>query len=246
MNALADNPFTQGLAQLAKDVPRPKAILVVSAHWLTAGTFITHMQQPKTIHDFYGFPQALFDIQYPAPGNPELAERISRLIEKPRVQLDKTWGLDHGTWSILHHMYPAADIPVLQLSIDMAETPAFHFELGKKLRELRHEGILILGSGNIVHNLRQIRWDQPDSAHSWAVEFDEDVKRLLLSREFKPLLGDALMSTAGKLSVPTPDHYYPLLYVLGASESSDLLTFPIEGFELGSISLRSLNFNKPN
>jgi len=244
MNALAENNFTQSLNRLGQTLPRPKAILMISAHWLTAGTWVTHMPNPKTIHDFYGFPKALFDVQYPAVGDPKLAEQIQSLIPKPKVQLDQAWGFDHGTWSILKHIYPKADIPVLQLSIDMSEPPEFHFELGKKLRALRKLGVLIMGSGNIVHNLRQIAWGDPNGALPWAIEFDSEVKQHLEKRDYKPLMGELLQTPAGRLSVPTPDHYYPLLYILGASDESDQLTFPIEGYELGSISLRSLIFDK--
>lgn len=241
MNALAENAFSQSLARLGRELHRPKAILVISAHWLTAGTFITHMAQPRTIHDFYGFPQALFDVQYPAPGSPEVAERIKAQVQRPPVQLDESWGLDHGTWSVLKHMYPLADIPVLQLSIDMSEPPAFHLALGEQLAKLREQGILILGSGNIVHNLRELRWGENSRPHDWALEFDAEMKEALLSGDTKGLTSDLLNSPQARLSIPTPDHYYPLLYAVGAAQGDkNEPRFIYEGVEVGSISMRSL------
>lgn len=245
MNALEDNRFTQRLASWGQELPRPKAILCVSAHWLSAGTWVTHMEKPRTIHDFYGFPQALFNINYPAPGDPQLAEKIQTLSERPKIQADDTsWGLDHGTWAVLCKMFPEADIPVLQLSIDMSEPPAFHFELGKTLRTLRDQGVLIVGSGNIVHNLRRIDWNNPQKGFDWAIEFDEWAKDRLLKRDFKALTQDFHKTQAGVLSIPTPDHYLPLLYVLGAADEADPLTFEYEGLEMGSLSMRCLSFGK--
>lgn len=244
MHAIQDNSFTQSLAQLEKEIPKPKAILTISAHWLSAGTWVTRMPEPRTIHDFGGFPQELFDVQYPAPGDPELAKHIQTLSEHPKIQGDENWGLDHGTWAVLRKMYPEADIPVLQLSIDMSEPPSFHFELGKKLHSLREQGILILGSGNIVHNLRRADWDKASQGFDWAVEFDEWTKEKLLQRDFKSLTEDFMKTTAGRLSVPTPDHYLPLLYVLGAANEKEELDFQFEGYDLGSISMRGLSFGK--
>lgn len=241
MNALAENAFSRSLAQLGRELPRPKAILVISAHWLTAGSFITHMDRPRTIHDFYGFPQALFDVQYPAPGSAEAAERIKEQVQRPPLHLDESWGLDHGTWSVLKHMYPLADIPVLQLSIDMSEPPAFHLALGEQLAKLREQGILILGSGNIVHNLRELRWGENSKPHDWALEFDAEMKKALLSGDTKGLTSDLLSSPQARLSVPTPDHYYPLLYAVGAAQGDkNGPRFIYEGVEVGSISMRSL------
>lgn len=243
MNAIQDNPFTDSLLQLGKSLPKPTAILTISAHWLSAGTFVTRMPQPKTIHDFYGFPQALFDVQYPAPGDPELAKRIQALSERPKIQADDhAWGLDHGTWAVLRKMYPDADIPVLQLSIDMSEPPSFHVELGKKLQALREQGVLILGSGNIVHNLRRADWNQSNQGFDWAIEFDQWAKEQLVKRDFKSLQDEFMSTTAGRLSVPTPDHYLPLLYVLGAVSDKDQLSFSFEGYDMGAISMRSLVF----
>ena len=242
MKAIEQDAFSETLNLLGKNYPRPKAIVCISAHWLTAGTWVTHMPKPKTIHDFYGFPQELFNVQYNAPGEPQIAESIKATLKKPLVQLNEDWGLDHGTWSVLKHMYPAADIPVIQLSIDMSEPPEYHFEMGKKLEFLRHQGVLILGSGNIVHNLRQIRWGKDSVPHAWAMQFDQEVKKHLEQRDFAPLMGKSLLTEAGRLSVPTPDHYYPMLYVLGASSNDEKMKFEYEGLEMGSLSMRSVSF----
>ncbi len=244
MNAIEDNAYTRRMNALGNELEKPKAILVISAHWLSAGTMVTHMKKPRTIHDFYGFPKPLFEVQYPAPGSPEVAERIKSLVKTPFIHLDDlAWGLDHGTWSVLKHLYPNADIPVLQLSIDMSEGGLFHFEVGQQLRALRDEGVLIIGSGNIVHNLQQIIWDHSSEPHAWAIEFDEWVKGKLVARDFNALCTEFLSSRAGQLSVPTPDHYYPLLYVLGASDQNDQITFDYEALELGSLSMRCVRFS---
>lgn len=245
MNAVATNSFTQRLETLGQELPSPKAILCVSAHWLSAGTWVTHMERPKTIHDFYGFPQELFNVQYPAPGSPQVAELIQSLSLSPKIQLDdKSWGLDHGTWSVLCKMYPQADIPVLQLSIDMSEPPAFHFKMGQTLRALRDQGVLIVGSGNIVHNLRRVEWEKQGQGSDWAIEFDQWVKNRLEARDFKAVTEDFLKTKAGQLSVPTPDHYLPLLYVLGAADEKENLNFEFEGYDMGSISMRCLSFGR--
>lgn len=243
MNALADNPFTCKLAELGKTLPQPQAILCVSAHWMSEGSWVTNMPHPKTIHDFYGFPQALFDVQYPAPGSPAIAELIRDLVTSPSIHLDNEfWGLDHGAWSILRHMYPAADIPVLQLSVYIEQPPEYHFALGQQLRQLREHGILVVGSGNIVHNLRMMNWAEDARPYDWAVEFDAWVKDRLAARDYPSLLTCALDSVAGKLSVPAPDHWYPLLYTLGAADPADVLRFEYEGIDNSSISMRSLSF----
>lgn len=243
MNALANNSVTQAFAQLGKTLPAPKAILVISAHWMTRGTWVTHMDQPKTIHDFYGFPQALFNVQYPAPGSPALADDIQKLVLDPQIGADDNeWGLDHGTWSVLKHVYPKADIPVVQLSLDMTKPAEYHFELGKKLQALRHQGVLILGSGNVVHNLRRISWEEQAKPFDWSVEFDEWIKAKSMDRDFKSIVSHATDTEAGKLSIPTPDHYYPLMYILGASDAKDQLHFDIEGIQNASISMRSFRF----
>lgn len=241
MNAISENDYTQKFKQLSKEFPEPKAILMVSAHWMTRGTWITQMQNPRTIHDFYGFPKELFEVQYPAPGHPELAREIVDHIAK--MSLDESeWGLDHGTWSVLKHMYPDAHIPVLQMSLDMTQTPEYHFRLGQELQAFREQGVLIMGSGNVVHNLSQIKWGANAVPYDWALEFDDWVQKKASQRDFKSLMDPASLSQAGKLSIPTPDHYLPLLYVLGASSSKDSLVYDIEGIQNASISMRSFRF----
>ena len=243
MNAITTNRFSETLGSLGRKIPRPRAILCVSAHWMTDGTWVTHMPKPKTIHDFHGFPQALFDVKYPASGSPEIAEEIQAEVKEPKIHLDdELWGLDHGTWSVLRHLYPKADVPVLQLSVYMEQPPEYHFELGKRLRRLRDRGILIIGSGNIVHNLRTIRWEEDAPSYDWAIEFDEWVKDRLLQKDHAALVTDVSRTKAGKLSVPAPDHWYPFLYVLGVSDEKDELSFDYEGLENGSISMRSVRF----
>lgn len=244
MNAIANNEFTQSLNSIRNLYPYPKAILCISAHWMTEGTWLTHQKEPKTIHDFYGFPPALFDVQYPAPGHPELAEALAAKIKEPSLYLDdEMWGLDHGTWSVLRHIYPEADIPVIQLSLDMEKDASYHYELGKQLASLRDEGILIIGSGNIVHNLRVLKWGEDALPYDWAVKFDLWAKTKLEARDFKALISDYENSTEGKLSVPTPEHYYPLLYILGASLESDFLSFHYEEIQNASISMRTFSFS---
>ena len=242
MNAIAENDFTKTLGRLGKEMVRPKAILCISAHWMTNGTWVTHMDIPKTIHDFGGFPQALFDIQYPAVGKRELAEDIKQNIVNPQIQLNHDWGLDHGSWSVLRHLYPEADIPVLQLSLNMAAPLAYHFQLGQELRKWREKGVLILSSGNIVHNLRRLSWDEKARPYEWALEFDDWVKQKLVKRDFKSLQDHFLHNEAGKLSVPTLDHYLPLLYTVGASDSTDEMRFEYEEMQNASISMRSVSF----
>jgi 4,5-DOPA dioxygenase extradiol len=243
MNAIEHNQFTTKLKEMRNIFPNPRAILCISAHWMTEGTWITHMNHPKTIHDFYGFPPELFQINYPAPGSPEIAERVQKTIDHPAINFDdEIWGLDHGTWSILKHMYPKANIPVLQLSLSLDQAPSYHFELGKKLSNLRNEGILIIGSGNVVHNLRKIKWDNKAEPHEWAIEFDKWIKEKIIQQDYESLVNEFDSFEAGKLSVPTLEHYLPLLYILGASDKADKLTFEFEGIQNGSISMRSLSF----
>lgn len=241
MNALADNACTRRLVALGRELPRPKIILCISAHWETDAPSVTHMAQPRTIHDTGGFPQALFDVQYAAPGDSAFAERITQLI--PNLRLDEVWGLDHGTWSVLRHMYPNADIPVLQLGMDRTLSAAEHFEVGIKLQPLRDEDVLIVGSGNIVHNLRKINWDAAASPYGWAIDFDTWVKSCLDARDFTALCVDDWVSEAARLSVPTREHYLPLLYVLGAAKPSDQLKYIYEGFEHASLSMRCVQFD---
>lgn len=243
MNALESNDFTKSLQAMRRLCLNPKAILCISAHWMTEGSWVTRMERPKTIHDFYGFPQALFDIQYPAPGSPEIADLICETITNPRIHADnEMWGLDHGTWSVLRHIFPEAKIPVLQLSMYMSRPAEYHFKLGTQLRQLRDQGILIIGSGNIVHNLHTIRWEPDAKPYDWAVEFDEWIKSRLEEKDYKTITESYQITEAGKLSVPSPDHYYPFLYALGAADEDDEMNFEFEGIQNGSISMRTISF----
>lgn len=241
MNAITSNVYTKSLTKLGESLQEPKAILCISAHWMTKGTFVTHMVQPKTIHDFFGFPEELFKVQYPAPGSLEFSAKTANEILEPKIGLDtKEWGLDHGTWSVMKHLYPKANIPIFQLSLDMSKPPEFQFELGKKIRFLRELGVLIIGSGNIVHNLKAINWSENAPAFEQAIEFDNWVKSKVEDRNYKSLVTDFTKTESGRFSVPTPDHYYPLLYILGASVESDKQQTVIEGFQNASISMRSI------
>lgn len=243
MNAIEDNAFSKRWQQMGKEIPRPKAVVVVSAHWLTKGTMVTAMPNPKTIHDFGGFPQALFDVQYPAPGNPELANEIQKLITNPAVELDHDWGLDHGTWSVVKHMYPNADIPVLQLSIDYYKPAAYHYELAKQLLALRKKGILIIGSGNMVHNLRMVAWNklsEPEYGFDWALEMNAVFKNKIENGLHKELIQYEKLHKAATLAIPTPDHYYPLLYILALQTDNDKVTFFNDKVVGGSLTMTSV------
>lgn len=238
MNAIAANRYTAAWRRLGERTPKPKAILSISAHWFVPVTGVTVSTSPRTIHDFGGFPRELSQVQYPAPGDPELARRVQQLLEPLPVVLDQSWGLDHGTWSVLCHVYPDADVPVVQLSIDETRPAAFHFEVGRKLAPLRDEGILIVGSGNLVHNLHTYAWGRhlPDP-YDWAIRFEDRARELMLAGENRPLIDYESLGTEALLSVPTPDHYLPLLYILGARQQSDTTSFPVEGVDGGSISM---------
>jgi 4,5-DOPA dioxygenase extradiol len=242
MNGIEDNSFSASWEQLGRDIPKPSAVLVISAHWFTQGTLITAMEKPKTIHDFYGFPKALFDVQYPAPGSPALAGEAASLIHKTQVGLDHEWGLDHGTWSVVRRMYPDADIPVLQLSMDYTKGPQFHYELARELEALRKKGVLIIGSGNMVHNLRILDWHKPDTGYDWAVEINEKFKQLITDHDHQSLIRYEALGQAGKLSIPTPDHYLPLLYILGLQNDRDKVSFFNDYLTMGSISMTSVKF----
>ncbi len=238
MNVLEDNRYTQAWRKLGDTLPRPKAILAVSAHWYTRGTAVTAMENPKTIHDFGGFPDALYQQVYPALGSPALAKRITEQLAPLEVIQDHDdWGLDHGTWGVLIKMYPDADIPVVQLSIDGTQPAAFHYELGKKLAELRDEGVMIVASGNVVHNLRKIKWQGETSPYSWATSFEQFVKEnLTYGGPDHPLVN--FMAQEGAIEAcPTPEHYLPLLYVLGAWNGSEPISVPVDGIESGSLSM---------
>ena len=239
MNALEDNVYTQAWQKLAASIPKPKAILAVSAHWYTQGTAVTAMETPPTIHDFGGFPQALFDIQYPAPGDPALAARVRDLLAPVEVRMDHEWGLDHGTWSVLLKMYPEADIPVVQLSIDAGKEPSWHLEMGKRLAPLRREGVLVIASGDIVHNLRTMRWGST-ATYDWAQRFNDEVRDSLLRGDVERLAGYAQWGSDAQLSVPTPEHFLPLLYVAGTRADGEAISIAIDGIELGSVSMTTV------
>lgn len=243
MNGIEDNTFSRNWAQLAKDIPTPTAVLVVSAHWLSRGTKITAMDFPKTIHDFGGFPDELFAVQYPAPGNPELAKETASIIHTTKVELDHDWGLDHGTWTVVRHMYPHANIPVLQLSIDYTKGPEWHYELAKEIYALRKKGVLIIGSGNMVHNLRMVAWDklnEPAYGYDWALTMNQTFKELISSGDLKPLINYETLGTAAKLAIPTPEHYLPLLYTLGLKNDKDAISFFNDKAVGGSLTMTSV------
>jgi len=238
MNAIESNAYSRAWEEMGRGLLRPKAIVCVSAHWETNGTSVTAMQSPGTIHDFYGFPPELFAVEYKAPGSPELAGRIRELCHSTSVKLDDGWGLDHGTWSVLCRMFPAADIPVVQLSLDRAKTPAEHYVLGKELASLRSEGILILGSGNIVHNLGALNWG--GGAYDWAVEFDKRIAGMIMERNHKGILDLLNRREEIRLAIPTSEHFLPLVYCLALQEKEDEVSFFTEGVTMGSLSMRSL------
>lgn len=238
MNALQSNDYTRAWAAFGNDIPRPKAVLCISAHWYISGNAVTAMPAPKTIHDFGGFPQELYEVEYPAPGDPALAERIRAMLSPTFVDPDYQWGLDHGTWSVLRHVFPKADVPVVQLGINRTKPASFHYDLGKKLAPLREEGVLIMGSGNIVHNLRAYAWDLPlIPPFDWAVRFVNRVKDLLLTADDGPLTNYETLGNDATLSVPTPDHYLPLLYVIACRKDGEKISFPVQGMDGGSISM---------
>jgi len=238
MNAIQENAWTRSWAAIGAALPRPKAVLCVSAHWYVPSTAVTAIAQPRTIHDFGGFPPALFQMQYPAPGAPALAARVAQLLEPTTVALDRSWGLDHGTWSVLAHVYPRADIPVVQLSIDETKAASWHFETAKKLAPLRDEGVLLIGSGNLVHNLHTYSWGNPAvEPYDWAVRFETLARKALAAADLEPLVHYQTLGRDAMLSAPTPDHYLPLLYVLAQHRPGEPISFPVEGFDGGSISM---------
>jgi 4,5-DOPA dioxygenase extradiol len=247
MNGIEDNEFSQRWHTLGREIQKPAAVLCISAHWLTRGTHITAMQNPKTIHDFGGFPQALFNVQYPAPGDPELAKETASLVRKTQVGLDHDWGLDHGTWSVVKNMYPDADIPVLQLSIDYNQPGPYHYALAKELAALRRRGVLIIGSGNMVHNLRMVDWskiNEPEYGFDWALEMNDTFKKYIADGNHDPLTHYEKLGSAGRYAIPTPDHYYPLLYILGLQESNEKVSFFNDKAVMGSLTMTSVKIDK--
>lgn len=238
MNAIDDNAYTRGWAKIGREIPRPAGIVCVSAHWYPPATLVTSMERPRTIHDFGGFPRPLYEMQYPAPGAPELASRVISLLEPASVQRDERWGLDHGTWAVLCHVYPGADIPIIQLSMDETLPAEEHYAIGRRLAPLRDEGVLLIGSGNLVHNLHTYAWGRHmPEPYDWAVRFEAFARNAMLAGDHAPLIGYETLGRDAQLSAPTPDHYLPLLYVLGAQQAGDSVTFPIEGIDGGSVSM---------
>ena len=245
MNGIENNVFSEQWKKIGKQIDLPSAVLVISAHWLTRGTHVTAMKEPKTIHDFGGFPQALFDVQYPAPGSPFLAGETAKLITSTHVGLDHDWGLDHGTWTVVRHMFPEANVPVLQLSIDYNQPASYHYNLAKQLYDLRKRGVLIIGSGNMIHNLRMIDWrsmDTPGFGFDWAIELNDIFKKKILSKDHNALVDYETLSKNAKLAIPTPDHYFPMIYNLALQSDKDDVTFFNDDYIGGSLSMTSFRF----
>lgn len=242
MNAITDTAYSRSWAQMGKKLPQPKVILCISAHWLTNGTQVAVTAKPETIHDFGGFPDELFKVQYPAAGAPDFA-RLTADTVQVKVTEDERWGLDHGAWSVLKHMYPSADVPVFQMSIDYNKPAAYHFELGRQLSALREKGVLIVASGNVVHNLGQVSWNNPNQKFDWAIEFDDLVKKSVENDNSEPLLAFEKIGALAKQAHPTPDHFFPLMYALGLRRKEDNFSFFNDTFDLGSISMRSILFS---
>lgn len=247
MNAIEENEFVSNWRELGKTLPRPNAILVISAHWETLGTQVTAMERPRTIHDFGGFPQALFEVQYPAPGNPELAREVKSIVKSTDILLDQKWGLDHGAWSIVNRLYPNADIPVIQMSLDYYQTPRYHYDLAKELASLRHKGVLIIGSGNMVHNLRMVAWDKLNAdayGYDWALEANEKMKQFILSGDHPSMINFKSQGRAFDLAIPSPEHFIPSLYALALKEESDKLDFFNDKAVAGSLTMTSFKIEK--
>ena len=243
MNGIEDNEFSQRWTQMAKEIPTPVAVLVISAHWFSKGTRITAMDFPETIHDFAGFPQSLFDVQYPAPGNPALAMETASLIHSAHVELDHDWGLDHGAWTVVRQMYPDAKIPVFQLSIDYTKGPQYHYDLAKQLYDLRKKGVLIIGSGNMVHNLRVVSWqniNNPGFGFDWALQMNDTFKQLISDGDHKSLINYESLGAEARLAIPTPEHYLPLLYSLGLKGSKEKVLFFNDKAVAGSLTMTSV------
>ena len=247
MNAIEENEFVAGFRNIGLTIPKPNAILCVSAHWETKGTFVTAMDKPTTIHDFGGFPKALFDVQYPAPGSPDLAGEAKSIVKKTEVGLDYSWGLDHGAWSVIKHLYPKADVPVVQMSLDYEQPAQYHYDLAKELSALRRKGILIIGSGNMVHNLRMIAWDKLNTDNfgfDWAIEASEKMKKFILSNDHHGLINYKSQGRSFELAIPTPEHYMPLLYALALKEENEKVSLFNDKAVAGSLTMTSLRIDK--
>jgi len=241
MNAIEENQFSKGWREIGVILPKPEAILCISAHWETVGTYVTAMKHPRTIHDFYGFPEELFNVEYPAPGSPILAQQTKEIVRKAIVQLDDKWGLDHGCWSVVKHLYPSADVPVLQLSLDYTKPAQWHYDLASDLAVLRKRGILIIGSGNIVHNLRLIDWQNSEGPYDWAEEMNTRMKREIRDGADDHLIHYERLGQSARLAIPTPEHYLPLLYVLALKEKGDTTEIFNDRTIMGSVSMTSLH-----
>ncbi len=242
MNAIEENEFVSGFRKVGSEISRPSAVLVISAHWETQGTFVTAMQKPRTIHDFGGFPKALFDVQYPAPGSPELAAETRNLVKKTEVGLDEKWGLDHGAWSVIKHLYPNADVPVIQMSLDYSQSARWHYDLAKELAALRRKGVLIVGSGNMVHNLAMVEWRRLNETfgYDWAIEASEKMKNSILSGDHQPLVNFRSQGKSFDLAIPTPEHYLPLLYTVALQEKGEEVTLFNDRALAGSLTMTSV------
>jgi 4,5-DOPA dioxygenase extradiol len=246
MNAIEENEFVTGFRNIAKEIPKPSAILCISAHWETKGTLVTAMQHPATIHDFGGFPQALFDVQYPAPGSPELANETKNIVKKTQIGLDDKWGLDHGAWSVIKHLYPKADVPVIQMSLDYHQTPQYHYDLAKELSSLRNKGVLIIGSGNMVHNLGMLAWDKLNTdnfGYDWALEAREKMTHYILNGDYKQLINYRAQGKSFDLAIPTPEHYLPLLYTLALREEHESVKLFNDKAVAGSLTMTSVKIS---
>ena len=239
MNAITDNVVSREWKRIGSTLPKPRAILCVSAHWETQGTLVTAMEQPRTIHDFGGFPKPLYEVLYPAPGSPDVAKQTAAVARSTSIGLDHAWGLDHGCWSVLKHVFPKADIPVLQLSLDRTKPARWHYDFAKELTALRRRGVLIVGSGNIVHNLRMVDWEHPDSGFDWALHADALVKKFIVDGNHTPLVRFETLGREMQLAVPTPEHYLPMLYALALQEKDESVSFFNEKTEMGSLSMTS-------
>jgi len=244
MNAIEDNEFVQGFKQQKEYLKKPNAIIVVSAHWETKGTYVTAMERPRTIHDFGGFSKELHEVQYPAPGAPQLAKELAAMVEPGNtIQLDHKWGLDHGSWTVVKHLFPEADVPIIQLSIDYTQSAAYHFQLAQQLKSLRYKGVLIVGSGNVVHNLRRIAWGKTDFAYDWAIEANDKIKDWILKGDHQSLINFRKQGTAFELAIPTPEHYLPLLYTLGVKDNKDKVSLFNDKPLGGSITMTSMRLD---
>jgi 4,5-DOPA dioxygenase extradiol len=247
MNAIKENEFVASFRQLGTELEKPRAILCISAHWETRGTFVTAMQYPQTIHDFGGFPKELYDVQYPAPGDPGLARETTEIVSSAEVGLDNKWGLDHGAWSVIKHMYPNADVPVIEMSLDYSQPPQYHYNLARELASFRRKGVLILGSGNMVHNLRLVAWDKMNGepyAYDWALEASERMKKYILDGDHQALIQYRSQGSAFNLAIPTPEHYLPLLYVLALKEDNEEVSLFNDKPVAGSLTMTSVKIEE--